>query len=110
MTLINQLILGWHYDTYLAKCYYPIILIIKPVPIQSLMIYINLDIIYLMQKPVSLKINGQHGTLINLSFTNISSNIHKSITLTHIEDNNDKKNKYLDSPETHKTNSILIND
>ena len=110
MTLINQLNLGWHYENYLAKCYYPIILIIKPVPIQSLMIYINWDIIYIMQKPVSMRINWQIGTPINLSFTNITSNIHKSITSTHIEDYIDKKNKNLDSLETRNTNSILIYD
>ena len=38
----------------------------------------------------------------------ITSNIHKNITTTHIVDNIDKKNKDLDSPETHNTNSILI--
>ena len=74
------------------------------------MIYINWDIIYIMQKPVSMRINWQIGTPINLSFTNITSNIPKSITSTHIEDYIDKKNKYLDSPETRNTNSILIYD
>ena len=63
-----------------------------------------------MQKPVSMRINWQIGTPINISFTNITSNIHKSITLTQIEDYIDKKNKNLDSLETRNTNSILIYD
>ena len=38
----------------------------------------------------------------------ITSNILKSITTTHIVGINDRKNKDLDSPETHNTNSVLI--
>ena len=38
----------------------------------------------------------------------ITSNIHKGMTTTHIIDSTDRKNKDLDSPETHNTNTILI--
>ena len=40
--------------------------------------------------------------------TIIPSNIRKGITTTHVVDNIDWKNKDLNSPETHNTNSILI--
>ena len=43
-----------------------LILIIKPVPVPSLMIYINWDMGYPTRKCVSLRINGQNGAPDNL--------------------------------------------
>ena len=74
-----------HYNQHLAKCHYPLILIIKPF---QLMIYINWDMRYRTQKPGSL-----------IQSTIIPSIIHKGISTTHVVDNVNWKNKDLSSPE-----------
>ena len=76
----------------------------RPVQIPSLMIYINWDRDILYRNRFNedkwAEWSSNHPPI-------ITSNINKAITTTLLVENIDRKNKDLDFPETHNTNSIL---